>query len=91
MTTPSPSETSPKTLFEKVWDAHLIQPETDAAPALVYIDLHLIHEVTSPQAFTALEQRGLKVRRPDRVYGTLDHSPPTPPRAPGSTRRCPSP
>ena len=54
MTTPSPSETSPKTLFEKVWDAHLIQPETDAAPALVYIDLHLIHEVTSQRRVARL-------------------------------------
>ena len=84
MKTPSPSDASPKTLFEKVWETHQIQAETDAAPALVYIDLHLIHEVTSPQAFTALEQRGLTVRRPDRVFGTLDHSPPTTPRTPGS-------
>ena len=65
-----------KTLFEKVWDAHVVtqQPET---PAILYIDLHLIHEVTSPQAFTGLRQRGLKVRRPERTVATMDHSIPT--------------
>jgi 3-isopropylmalate/(R)-2-methylmalate dehydratase large subunit len=66
----------PKTLFDKVWDAHVVaqQPET---PAILYIDLHLIHEVTSPQAFTGLRQRGLKVRRPERTVATMDHSIPT--------------
>jgi 3-isopropylmalate/(R)-2-methylmalate dehydratase large subunit len=72
--------TQPKTLFEKVWDAHLVRPETDETPAMLYIDLHLIHEVTSPQAFTELRQRGLKVRRPDRTLATMDHSTPTTPR-----------
>lgn len=71
---------TPKTLFEKVWDAHLVQPQTDDLPAVLYIDLHLVHEVTSPQAFTELRQRGLKVRRPDKTLGTMDHSTPTTPR-----------
>ena len=66
-----------KTLFDKVWDRHIVVPETDAQPATFYIDLHLIHEVTSPQAFTELENRGLSVRRPDRTLATIDHSTPT--------------
>ncbi len=78
---PSPRS---KTLFEKVWDAHQVEPEADDRPGVLYVDLHLIHEVTSPQAFTALAERGLKVRRPDRTFGTLDHSTPTlPTRADG--------
>ena len=51
-----------KTLYDKIWDAHVVVPETDA-PAIIYIDIHLIHEVTTPQAFSGLRQRGLKVRR----------------------------
>lgn len=74
----------PKTLFDKLWEAHEVVPETQAAPALLYIDLHLIHEVTSPQAFTQLEQRGLPVRRPDLTFATLDHATPTTPRASGA-------
>ncbi len=70
----------PRTLFEKVWDAHVVQPETADTPAILYIDLHLVHEVTSPQAFTQLRERGLKVRRPDRTLATMDHSTPTTPR-----------
>ncbi len=70
----------PRTLFEKVWDAHLVSPETADSPAVLYIDLHLVHEVTSPQAFTTLRQRGLKVRRADRTLATMDHSTPTTPR-----------
>jgi 3-isopropylmalate/(R)-2-methylmalate dehydratase large subunit len=66
----------PKTLFDKVWDAHVVDQQTDT-PAILYIDLHLIHEVTSPQAFTGLRQRGLKVRRPYRTVATMDHSIPT--------------
>jgi 3-isopropylmalate/(R)-2-methylmalate dehydratase large subunit len=69
-----------RTLFEKIWDAHRVVPETAEAPAVLYIDLHLIHEVTSPQAFTALRERGLKARRPDRTLATMDHSTPTTPR-----------
>ena len=70
----------PQTLFKKVWDTHIVRPETSDTPAVLYIDLHLIHEVTSPQAFTLLRQRGLKVRRPDRTLATMDHSTPTTPR-----------
>ena len=66
----------PKTLFEKVWDSHVVTQQPDS-PAILYIDLHLVHEVTSPQAFAGLRQRGLKVRRPDRTVATIDHSIPT--------------
>jgi 3-isopropylmalate/(R)-2-methylmalate dehydratase large subunit len=68
--------TPPKTLFEKIWDQHVVVQEPDA-PAILYIDLHLVHEVTSPQAFNELRERGLKVRRPDRTFATMDHSTPT--------------
>ena len=70
------------TLFEKVWNAHIVRPETPDTPAVLYVDLHLVHEVTSPQAFTMLRQRGLKVRRPDLTVATMDHSTPTTPRGP---------
>ena len=79
--------TTPRTLFEKIWDAHLVAPESVAAPAVLYVDLQLLHEVTSPQAFDELRARGLKVRRPDRVVATLDHSTPTLP--PGADGRRP--
>jgi 3-isopropylmalate/(R)-2-methylmalate dehydratase large subunit len=65
-----------KTLFEKVWNSHVVKQE-EGAPAVLYIDLHLVHEVTSPQAFAALRTRGLRVRRPDRTVATVDHSVPT--------------
>src|SRR5512135_3680367 len=65
-----------KTLFEKIWDSHVVVSEPDC-PAVLYIDLHLIHEVTSPQAFQGLRARGLKVRRPDRTIATMDHIVPT--------------
>lgn len=68
--------TLPKTLFSKIWDSHVVVQEP-GLPALLYIDLHLIHEVTSPQAFAGLIQRGLKVRRPDKTVATMDHSTPT--------------
>lgn len=68
-----------RTLFDKLWDAHVVSPETPDAPALLYIDLHLIHEVTSPQAFAELDARGLKVRCPERTVATMDHSTPTGP------------
>jgi 3-isopropylmalate/(R)-2-methylmalate dehydratase large subunit len=68
----------PKTLFQKIWDSHVVTQQ-DGAPAVLYIDLHLVHEVTSPQAFTGLRQRGLKVRRPDKTLATMDHSIPTTP------------
>jgi 3-isopropylmalate/(R)-2-methylmalate dehydratase large subunit len=66
-----------RTLFEKVWDRHIVLPETADRPAVIYVDLHLVHEVTSPQAFTVLRERGLKVRRPERTLATVDHSIPT--------------
>src|SRR5580765_4011685 len=71
---------TPRTLFEKIWDAHIVRPQTAEAPAVLYIDLQLIHEVTSPQAFTEMRQRGLTVRRPDKTLATMDHSTPTTPR-----------
>jgi 3-isopropylmalate/(R)-2-methylmalate dehydratase large subunit len=66
-----------RTLFDRIWAAHEVVPETAETPAVLYIDLHLIHEVTSPQAFTVLRSLGLPVRRPDRTLGTMDHSTPT--------------
>ncbi len=69
-------KSKPQTLFEKIWEAHLVAHDTQA-PAILYIDLHLIHEVTSPQAFTGLRQKGLRVRRPDLSLATMDHSTPT--------------
>jgi 3-isopropylmalate/(R)-2-methylmalate dehydratase large subunit len=68
-----------KTLFEKVWERHEVVPETPDTPAVLYIDLHLVHEVTSPQAFAQLREQGLKVRRTDRTLATMDHSTPTDP------------
>jgi len=65
-----------RTLYDKIWDSHVVVAETDA-PAILYIDLHLIHEVTTPQAFTGLRKRGLKVRRTDKTFATMDHSIPT--------------
>jgi len=66
----------PKTLFEKIWNQHVVTQEPEA-PAILYVDLHLVHEVTSPQAFTELRERGLRVHRPDRTVATMDHSTPT--------------
>ncbi len=71
---------TPRTLFEKIWDSHVVTPESEDVPAVLYIDLHLVHEVTSPQAFSTLRERGLKVRRPDHTVATMDHSTPTTPR-----------
>ncbi len=70
---------SGKSLFQKVWDDHIVVPESADTPAVLYIDLHLTHEVTSPEAFSVLRSRGLKVRRPDLTLATLDHSTPTVP------------
>ena len=67
---------TPRTLFEKVWDSHVVRQEANA-PAILYIDLHLVHEVTSPQAFNGLREKGLNVRRPERTVATMDHSTPT--------------
>ncbi len=66
----------PKTLFQKIWDSHVVAQEPDS-PAVLYIDLHLVHEVTSPQAFTGLRKRGITARRPDRTFATMDHGIPT--------------
>ena len=66
----------PRTLFQKIWDSHVVAQEP-GAPAILYIDRHLVHEVTSPQAFTGLRARGLGVRRPDLTTATADHSVPT--------------
>jgi 3-isopropylmalate/(R)-2-methylmalate dehydratase large subunit len=65
-----------KTLFEKIWDAHVVAAPP-GAPALLYVDLHLVHEVTSPQAFEGLRAAGRKVRRPDLTVATMDHNVPT--------------
>ena len=65
-----------RTIIEKLWDSHVVH-EQAGAPSLIYIDLHLVHEVTSPQAFDGLRARGLKVRRPDLTIATADHSIPT--------------
>jgi 3-isopropylmalate/(R)-2-methylmalate dehydratase large subunit len=66
-----------QSLFEKVWQRHVVVPETADTPAILYIDLHLTHEVTSPQAFDVLRARKLKIRRLDRTLATMDHSTPT--------------
>ena len=68
-----------RTLFDKVWDDHIVVKETAEIPAVIYIDLHIVHEVTTPQAFSVLREQGLKVRRPDLTLATLDHSTPTTP------------
>ncbi len=73
-----------KTLFEKVWDRHVVVPQSDETPATLYIDLHLIHEVSSPQAFSLLRERNLTVRRPGKTLATMDHSTPT---VPGTNSR----
>ncbi|MEW5717937.1 MAG: 3-isopropylmalate dehydratase large subunit [Chloroflexota bacterium] len=71
---------TPKTLFDKIWDTHVVAQEPNS-PAVLYVDLHLVHEVTSPQAFQGLRERGLRVRRADKTFATLDHSIPTDARA----------
>ena len=69
---------TPKTIIDKIWEQHIVIDEP-GSPAVLYIDLHLIHEVTSPQAFSGLRERGLKVRRPAQTIATMDHSIPTTP------------
>lgn len=67
----------PRTLFQKIWDAHVVtqeNPPAGGAPALLYIDAHIMHEVTTPQAFACLRKKGLKVKRPDRTIATCDHN-----------------
>ena len=75
----------PRTLFEKIWDRHVIHQE-EGKPAILYIDLHLVHEVTSPQAFDGLRMAGRKVRRPDLTFATMDHNVPTTDRSPSDHR-----
>jgi 3-isopropylmalate/(R)-2-methylmalate dehydratase large subunit len=65
-----------RTLYQKIWDRHVVH-QAAAMPTILYIDRHLIHEVTSPQAFQGMRDRGLKLRRPDLTFGTVDHSIPT--------------
>ncbi|HEV2201047.1 MAG TPA: 3-isopropylmalate dehydratase large subunit [Bryobacteraceae bacterium] len=74
--TPNGTAAKPRTIVDKIWDSHVVSQQP-GAPALIFIDLHLCHEVTSPQAFSTLRQRGLKVRRPDLTIATMDHSTPT--------------
>ncbi len=64
-------------LFDRVWNSHVVRAETPASPAVMSVDMHLVHVVTSPQAFSLLRERGLDVRRPDLTVATMDHSTPT--------------
>jgi len=66
----------PQTLAEKVWERHIVRRH-EGEPDLLYVDLHLVHEVTSPQAFAELAARGWRVAAPDRTFATLDHIVPT--------------
>lgn len=70
---------SNRTLFEKVWSDHVVVDETPDTPAVLYVDLHIVHEVTTPQAFTVLREQALPIRRPDLTLATMDHSTPTTP------------
>ncbi len=72
--------TAPRTIVQKIWDDHVVSQDP-GAPAVLAVDLHLVHEVTSPQAFTGLRERGLTVRRPHQTVATADHSIPTTPRS----------
>src|SRR6185437_9425966 len=66
-----------KTMYQKIWEQHEVVPESADTPAVLYIDRHLIHEVTTPQAFTQLRARNLRLRRPELTFATIDHSSPT--------------
>src|SRR3954452_1764178 len=76
-TASAPAAAGPLTLAEKVWNDHLVKKGEDGTPDLIYIDLHLVHEVTSPQAFDGLRMAGRPVRRPDLTIATEDHNTPT--------------
>lgn len=77
-------ESLPESLFDKLWNAHVVAPQSETMPAILYIDLHLVHEVTSPQGFALLRAKGIGVRRPERTLATLDHATPSlPPGADG--------
>lgn len=67
---------SPKNIIQKIWEQHVVHQE-EGKPDLLYIDLHLVHEVTSPQAFEGLRMNGRKVRRPELTFATMDHNVPT--------------
>src|SRR5687768_18217810 len=67
---------APRTIIEKIWEQHVVR-QTEGQPDLLYVDLHLVHEVTSPQAFESLRLAGRNVRRPDRTLATADHNVPT--------------
>ena len=73
----TPAAQRPRTIVDKIWDDHVVVPGSDGVPDVLGIDLHLVHEVTSPQAFDGLRARGLRVRRPDQTVATADHSIPT--------------
>ena len=77
MSTPDPDRPRPRTIVEKIWDDHVVVRGADGAPDVLGVDLHLVHEVTSPQAFDGLRARGLRVRRPGQTVATVDHSIPT--------------
>src|SRR6267143_988922 len=68
-----PPDNSRKTLYQKIWDSHVVR-EDPGQPSIIYIDRHLVHEGTSPQAFAGLRAEGLKVRRPDLTFAVMDHS-----------------
>ena len=85
----APGDATPKTLLDKVWERHLVRPPAPDTPAVLYVDCHLLHEVTSPQAFRMLAERGLGVRRPERTFATMDHAVPTLPLETGAQRAAP--
>jgi 3-isopropylmalate/(R)-2-methylmalate dehydratase large subunit len=72
-----PTPAGPRTIVDKIWDEHVVAPGTDGAPDVLGVDLHLVHEFTSPQAFEDLRTRGLRVRHPEWTLATVDHSVPT--------------
>lgn len=78
---------APRTMFDTIWDEHVVRPASETMPPQLYVDLHLVHEVTSAQAFAELGRRGLRVRHPERTIATMDHSTPT--IAPDSARALP--
>ncbi|MEW5840174.1 MAG: aconitase family protein, partial [Thermoproteota archaeon] len=74
----SSSGSQPRTVFEKIWDSHVVvPPREENGPSLLYVDRHLVHEVTSPQAFDGLRINKRRVRRPDLTFATMDHNVPT--------------
>ncbi|MDB5685287.1 MAG: leuC, partial [Sphingomonas bacterium] len=80
--------TTPRTLYEKIWNAHVVEQRDDGT-CLIYIDRHLVHEVTSPQAFEGLRAAGRRVRRPDLTLAVPDHNLPTTPRRGPDGQRLP--